>query len=228
MTVKIKIPTSLSEITLEQYQYLMSIQKDDDTDELAARKMIAVLCRISMSDVMKIQYKSITEIIEKFNVMFSDKTNLVQRFKLNDTEFGFIPNLEGISFGEYIDIEKYMSNWETMNNAMAVLYRPITKFKGFRYDIEPYITSATYSEVMKAMPLDVALGANVFFWSLGNELLSGLMDFLAEEVETMNPEILAKLNNSERDGVGINPFTLSHKEMLQDSMKLPNYRSIRV
>ena len=225
MTTKIKIPSELSEITLEQYQFLMSIQREDDTDDISARKMIAVFCRIKMSEVMKIEFKSVTEIMEKFNRMFSQKQGLINRFKLNSTEFGFIPNLENISFGEYVDIEKYMSDWKTMHNAMAVLYRPITDMKGFRYDIEEYQTSITYADVMKAMPLDVALGANVFFWNLGKELFNGIMDFLKEETKTMHPEILAKLNSSEFGGDGINPFTHLHKEILQDLMRLPNYPS---
>lgn len=228
MDVKIKIPTQLSEVTLEQYQYLMTIQRDDDTDDVAARKMIAVLCKMPMSDVMRIEFKSIGEILETLNKMFQVEHGLINRFKLNDVEFGFIPNLDTISFGEYIDIEKYMGDWKTMNNAMAVLYRPITEKKGFRYDIEPYHTSATYMEVMKAMPLDVALGANVFFWNLGKELFQGIMTFLEEETMKLDPTILAKLHNSEINGDGINPFTHSHREMLLDSMKLPSYRSIRV
>lgn len=225
MVVKIKIPTQLSEITLEQYQYLMSIQRDDDTEEIAARKMIAVLCKIPMSDVMRIEYKSIGEILEKLNKLFSVKHELINRFKLNNTEFGFIPNLDSISFGEYIDAEKYMGDWKTMNNAMAVLFRPITKQKGFQYDIETYQSSATYSEVMKAMPLDVALGANVFFWNLGSELLIGLTSFLQREA-MMIPEISAKLTSSDKDGDGIRAFMHLHKGTLQDLTRLPHYRSI--
>lgn len=227
MVTKIKIPTSLNEITLEQYQYLMSIQDDKDSEDVAARKMIAVLCKIPMSDVMRIEYKSITEILEKFNAMFSVKSELINRFKLANTEFGFIPHLEAISFGEYIDIEKYMGDWKTMNNAMAVLFRPITKQKGFKYEIEPYYTSATYSEVMKAMPLDVALGANVFFWNLGKELLSGLTSFLQKEA-MMIPEISAKVSSSGKDGDGIRAFMRLRKETLNDSMQLPHYHSLNV
>ena len=227
MVTKIKIPTSLNEITLEQYQYLMKIQDVNDSDDVAARKMIAVLCKIPMSDVMRIEYKSITEILEKFNAMFSQKNEFIQRFKLHTTEFGFIPSLETISFGEYVDIEKYMSDWQTMNSAMAVLFRPITKQKGFKYDIEPYYSSATYSEVMKAMPLDVALGANVFFWNLGTELLSGLMSFLQDQAMTI-PEISAKVSSSDKDGDGIRAFMHLRKETLQDSMKLPHYHLLNV
>lgn len=227
MVTKIKIPTSLNEITLEQYQYLMSIQDDKDSEDVAARKMIAVLCKIPMSDVMRIEYKSVIELLEKFNRMFSVKSELIHRFKMNDTEFGFIPNLEAISFGEYIDIEKYMGDWKTMNNAMAVLFRPITKSKGFKYDIEPYQTSVTYSEVMKAMPLDVALGANVFFWNLGSELLIGLTSFLQKEA-MMIPEISQKLNNSDKDGDGIRAFMHLRKETLQDLTRLPHYHLLNV
>jgi len=46
MEATLTIPSSLSEITLEQYQYLMKISSPNDEEEVAARKMIAVLCKI--------------------------------------------------------------------------------------------------------------------------------------------------------------------------------------
>jgi hypothetical protein len=147
---------------------------------------------------------------------------------LGGVEFGFVPELESISFGEYIDAEKYLSDWSTMNNAMAVLYRPVVKRKDEKYTIEDYHTSATYAEVMKAMPLNVALGAQVFFWNLKRDLLLATMDYLAEELTEIPQEIIAQHLSLPKDGGGINQYISSLKEMLEDLTQLPLYRSISV
>jgi len=225
MKVKIKIPEDLSEVTLEQYQYLMEIQNENDDDEFSARKLISVFCKIPLSQVMYIDYSSAADLLAKFNQMFSEEKLMHTRFKLNDTEFGFIPDLEGISFGEYIDCEKYMQSWKTMHNAMAVLYRPITKTKGEKYEIESYEGSVTYAEVMKAMPLSVALGANVFFWNLINELLEGLIVYLQNEVKKeVDMKIIAQYLHLENDGDGINQFMELQRATLRNLKKLPHYR----
>ena len=226
MKAEIFVPENLSEITLEQYQYLMSIQKDTDSDEFAARKMIAVLCKIALSDVLKIQYSSVTELVQKFQTILREDTPFIHRFSLAGTEFGFIPDLENISFGEYIDAEKYLGDWSTMNNAMAVLYRPIKKKSGDKYEIEPYETSATYAEVMKAAPLNVVIGCQVFFWNLKRDLLSAMMDYLTELLLTMEEETIAEHLNLPKDGDGIRAYMSSLKEMLEDLTTLPSYQPI--
>ena len=224
MEATLTIPSSLSEITLEQYQYLMKISSPNDEEEVAARKMIAVLCKIPLTAVYKLHYASVLELVDKFSKMFENyDQKFIHRFKLGGVEFGFIPQLESMSWGEYMDAEKYMSDWQSMNNAMAVLFRPITKRKGEKYEIEEYESSINYSEVMKGMPLDVAISANVFFWTLGIDLLEGTMNFLQEQMKEMNQEeqeIIAKELNLAKDGVGIVQYMQQQKEILRSSMRL--------
>jgi hypothetical protein len=232
MEAKLTIPTSLSEITLEQYQYLMKISSPTDETEVAARKMIAVLCKIPLTAVYKLQYASVLELADKFTKMFeSYDQKFIHRFKLGGVEFGFIPQLESMSWGEYMDAEKYMSDWQTMNNAMAVLFRPITKKKGDKYEIEEYESSINYSEVMKGMPLDVAISANVFFWTLGIDLLEGTMNFLAQQMKEMTKEeqeIIANELNLGKDGDGILAYMQQQKEMLLSSMRSLNLPYIKL
>ena len=232
MEAKLYIPTDLSEITLEQYQYLMKISNPNDEEEISAKKMISVLCKIPLSAVLKLEVSSVIELTDKFTKMFENyDQKLIHRFKLAGTEFGFIPHLESMSWGEYMDAEKYMSDWSTMHNAMAVLFRPIVKTKGDKYSIEEYESSINYAEVMKGMPLNVAISANVFFWTLGAELLAGTMDFLQEQMKEMNQEeltIIAKELNLAKGGDGIAQYMQQQKEMLQNSMKLLNFPFIKL
>jgi hypothetical protein len=57
---------------------------------------------------------------------------------MDGVEYGFIPNLDDMSFGEYVDLDTYLGDWQNIHRAMAVLYRPIREKRGERYNIVPY------------------------------------------------------------------------------------------
>jgi hypothetical protein len=217
--IEIDVPNKLSEITVEQYQAFSRVSDLSDSDRFIAEKMVSIFCKIPLSHVGKIKYNSITEIVQIFSEMFEQKTTLIQRFTLGGKEFGFIPNLENISMDEYADLDTYINETPDLHKALAVMYRPIIKTKGERYDIEPYEGSVTYSDVMKYAPLDVALGAKLFFCLLEKELLRTTVNFLKEETQ-MN---LQQLHNLEKNGDGILVSMPLVKEMLDASMKLVDY-----
>jgi hypothetical protein len=223
MKFNISIPTELNEVKLSQYQKFLKVAKDNEEAEFINQKMVQIFCNIDLKAVAEIRYKEVIEITNSLGKMFDVNTHkFVQRFKMGGIEFGFIPSLEDISFGEYTDLDTYISDWDNMHKAMAVLYRPIKK-EGLNgsYEIEKYNGSVTYSEVMKHAPLNVVLGANVFFYNLGNELLNSTMNYLESQKEVMT--ILQEVN-LQPDGVGIVQSMLSLKETLADLMPPPNYR----
>jgi hypothetical protein len=222
MQVKITIPTSLNEITLEQYQRFVSIMENNPESNFVQQKMIEIFCNVPLKLVDLMPLKDVNEIIETLDKMFSVDYKLKPIFKLGDTNFGFIPNLDDITLGEFSDLDNYFGKWDKMHNAMAVLYRPITDKSGDKYLIQDYNGSITYCDVMKQMPLDVVLGAMVFFYNLSNELLISSLNYLE-----MNPQVQAMIDkhNLDLSGDGIALSMLSLKEMLEDLMKYRNYSS---
>ena len=223
MKLEISIPTELKEIKLAQYQAFLKIAKDNEDEEFLNQKMVQTFCNIDLIDVAEIRFKDVLEITASLGKMFDVQSHrFINRFKLAGVEFGFIPDLEDMSFGEYTDLDTYIGDWDNIHKAMAVLYRPITK-KGLNntYEIEKYNGSITYSDVMKHAPLDVVFGANVFFYNLGNELLKSTLIYL-ENNKAMHT--ILQQHNSDNDGVGIHQSMLLLKETLQDLIELPNYR----
>ena len=225
MKIELTIPTSLNEIKLAQYQKFLSIVKDNEESEFLQQKMVQIFCGIDLKDVASIRYKDVVEINQNINNLFTKENKFIQRFKMGGVEFGFIPNLDEMSTGEYMDLDAYITDWDTMHNAMAVLYRPITNKLGTKYNIEEYKGSVTYADVMRHAPLDVVLGAMVFFYNLGNDLLSSTINYLEKNQEVQN--ILNK-HNSENDGDGIQVSMLLLKETLEDLMKFPSYQYTKV
>lgn len=227
MKLEISIPTELSEIKLSQYQAFLKIAKDNEDAEFLNQKMVQTFCNIDLKDVAEIRYKDVLEITASLSKIFNTQSHkFINRFKLGGVEFGFIPDLEEMTFGEYTDLDSYIGDWENMHKAMAVLYRPITR-TGLNntYEIEKYNGSITYSDVMKHAPLDVVFGANVFFYNLGNELLKSTMNYLENNKQI---QTILQQHNLENVGDGIHQSMLSLKVMLQDLIESPNYQLTNV
>jgi hypothetical protein len=223
MKLEISVPTELNEIKLSQYQAFLKIAKDNDDVEFMNQKMVQTFCNIDLKDVAEIKYKDVLQITASLGKMFDVKSHrFINRFKLGGVEFGFIPDLDDMTFGEYTDLDSYIGDWDNMHKAMAVLFRPITK-KGLNntYEIEKYNGSITYSDVMKHAPLDVVFGANVFFYNLGNELLKSTMNYLENNTQM---QTILQQHNSENDGVGIVQSMDLLKEILQDLTQSQNYQ----
>ena len=210
MKASVTVP-SLSEITLEQYQRFLKVQQINKDDEYIIQlKMIEIFCNVDFKDARNIKFTDVERIIEKLTEAFNQKPNLIKTFKMNGVEYGFIPSMEEMTFGEYIDVDTYLPQDNEMHLAMNVLYRPITSKKAGKYSIEDYDINT--KERMKQMPLSVMLSATFFLQNLGLELLSVTSNYLQEEMEKqqLSPQDL------EKNGDGIQASMLSLKEILKD------------
>jgi hypothetical protein len=224
MKTEIVIPTSLSEIPLKSYQEFMKVVEKSNDDEFIGQKTIEIFCGLKMKDVVKVKWSDVKSLTLHLNEIFKAKPKFQATFKIQDTEFGFIPNLEDMTFGEYIDLESNISNVETFHKAMAVMYRPITKKVKDRYEIFEYKGTDEFSDVMKYASLDVVLGATVFFSTLGSDLVQHTLTSLETEIKK-NPKImtLAKERNLINDGDGTIQSMRFLRETLQSLMKLPDW-----
>jgi len=227
MKLEISVPTELNEIKLSQYQAFLKIAKDNDDVEFMNQKMVQTFCNIDLKDVAEIKYKDVLQITASLGKMFDVTSHrFINRFKLGGVEFGFIPDLDEMTFGEYTDLDSYIGDWDNMHKAMAVLYRPIKK-KGLNntYEIEKYNGSITYSDVMKHAPLDVVFGANVFFYNLGNELLKSTMNYLDTNKQM---QTILQQHSLANDGVGILQSMDLLRGILQDLTQSQNYQLTNV
>lgn len=233
--IELEVPTTLSDIKLWQYQKYMKIieqnktedaEDEDKINDFLNMKLVEIFCNVSLIDVSRIPLNEYNKVLEILNIAFSEKPKLIQRFKLLDVDMGFIPKLDDITLGEYVDIETNMSDWQKIHKAMAVLYRPINFKVKDRYGIAPYKVNEEIQETMKEMPLDVVISSMVFFYSLGSDLLGAIPRYLEENLKKEDMQMLN--NYLQKSGVGINQFMHSLKEMSEVSMQLPNFHSTSV
>lgn len=228
--IELSVPDALSDITLGQYQKYLKILDQNKDDENAAEfinlKTIEIFCNVNFKDVLKIPLGEAEKVLTIINKAFEEKPDIIRHFKLLDVDMGFIPNLERISLGEYIDVENNIVDWQTMHKAMAVLYRPVNFRSKEKYTIAPYEPSDEVSELMKEMPLDVAMSSMVFFYDLGMELLKAIPTFIQKNLTEEQTYLLKQ--TLAQSGVGINQFTHLLEGMSLNSMKLPKVHSSNV
>ena len=185
MKIDLLLPNSLSEIPLSRYQEFVEMREKSNDEEFIAQKMIQIFCGIKLAEVAKIRMKDLNELIVHFKKVFEEKPQLIRQFKIKNMEFAFIPKLDDITFGEYIDLEHHLQDWKTYHKAMAVMYRPIDKTYKDKYSIVDYEPNEDMQDLMKFAPLDVAISASVFFWSIASELLTLTIAYLQKELKTM-------------------------------------------
>ena len=224
MKVKINVPDSLKEITLDQYQRFEKLNTEENKEStFLLQKMVEIFCNLNLKDVANIKYKSVQEIIVHLNKVFDQKHSLVPTFNLNNVEYGFIPVLDDMSLGEFIDLDENLGNWDNMHKAMSVLYRPVKFKKDKKYNIEEY---KGMNDKLKYMPLDIVFGSMVFFYNLSNELTQTILNYLQKELP--NKLTIQQKEALDQSGVGINRSMVLLKEMLPSLTRLPSLTSTSV
>ncbi len=204
MKLDILLPTNLSEIPLSRYQEFIAMKEKSNDEEFIAQKMIQIFCGMKLGEVAKIKMKHLNELIAHFTKVFSEKPQLIRKFKIKDIEFGFIPKFDDISFGEYVDLENYMKDWKTYHKALSVMYRPIKNTNKDKYEIVDYEPNEDMQDLMKFAPLDVAISSSFFLSSLGIELLKATQTYLKKELKKMTASTnSAKGINLAKTGVGM-------------------------
>jgi hypothetical protein len=208
MEVKIKIPTSLNEITLGQYQEFSKLDSKKESDVLL--KMVEIFCKVPVEVVRSMKANDIKDICEIINKMFDVEHQMLNRFQISGKDYGFIPDLENMSFGEYVDLDTFMGDNDNLHRAMNVLYRPIDLKQGQRYTLKEYDPDT--NEQAKNYPLDACFGAMVFFYNLGKDLSTVILNSSSKQ----NEENLVQYLDSQQNGGGTIQSMQSLTEMLQD------------
>ncbi len=229
--LKLQSPKSLSDITLQQYQKYVKIfnswNKEDE--EFIKIKMLQVFAGLKVEDTNKVPLDTFNSVIADIIDVLQDETPLVRKFTMNgfnkegeatEVEFGFIYDLDKMTYGEFVDLQKYINNIQDLHKTMAVLYRPINHSKKEFYRIDDYEGSSKYSNVMKDAPLNVALGAMVFFYRLMIELKTHTALYshqkMMKEVKTPQDKLTL-----EENGDSFNQYILLQKETLRCMKRYP-------
>tara|TARA_R100000995_G_scaffold18009_1_gene7304 strand:- start:21001 stop:21600 length:600 start_codon:yes stop_codon:yes gene_type:complete len=188
-TKEFKLINNWSEVTFEKWLKLIDFktgtksQEANDTIELLSDIPKKLINQLEIKDVA-IMMSYIAELQQKEN------TTLKKIITIKGIEYGFHPDLDSITLGEYADLETFIKDNMEKNlpQIMAILYRPI-KEKGENgvYTIDAYDGDIRIrTEEMRKMVAEQVQSALVFFYHLGKMLLGTLPLSLMQRIKEMN------------------------------------------
>ena len=194
---------SWNDVTLNKWVRLISKKERTNTEE--ALETISVLSDIPKKIIKELSINDVAAIMSKLAKLQEQANNKLKKIiKIDEIEYGFHPNLEEITLGEYADIETYMKNGleDNLTKLMAVLYRPITEKDGKNYSIEAYglSDSRMRAEKFKNMKAENVNSSLVFFWTFVKELSIILPQYLMEHSKMILNKIQGK--NLQKSGDG--------------------------
>ncbi len=201
-TKQYKLISSWEDVTLEKWLKLIDLETGSKSNE--AIETITALSNIPKQLVKELGIQDVAVIMGRIAKLQAEQNSSLKRIiEVEDKEYGFMPDLNSITLGEYADIETFIKEGieNRLPELMAVLYRPIVEKKNDVYTIEAYDGNITIrTEEMKKMNAEQVQSALVFFWSLGNELSKILPLYLMERLNKMGSNLEAKV--LQKSGVG--------------------------
>ncbi len=151
MIAKVIVPDDINEIDLYQFQDWM----ENPTD---IKRKLAIFLRLEFEIIDSIQDEYIAELNEDIDTLLGTPQPYTLRVLIEGTPYQFIPDLDKISFGEYIDICTYISKVEYWHRLMAVVFRPVYDDK----KVSEYDGTEDIKDVFLDMPLgEVTAAVNI-------------------------------------------------------------------
>jgi len=197
VVVKYELPTSWSEVSLGQYSKLMNALDNEKATEIELIvKTLEALVGISSNELTKVPLKYLkiaySELIELTSTMPSNELKKI--IDVGGTAYGFIPDFDELTFGEFCDLDNYLQDsWNNLDKILAVLYRKITDRDNDKYKIEEYTLEGITErrELFKNnLSIDTIYGALVFFYHIGSKHIKTMLYSLERESKQVRSKLL--------------------------------------
>ena len=186
ITKKIKIPSSLKDIRLNDYITFIKAIDGIEDKEIINKLALRVFLGLDDDSVKAIPLLDMVDINKTLVKILNEEPKLVYRFTVGDIEYGLIPDWNRITFGEYLDLVKLDKGIEDIATIMAIMYRPIIKRKKDKYSILRYDIETMPDRVIIMQGLRADIGISLLFFCKTNyeKLLSNTTGY--------TPQVLGK------------------------------------
>jgi hypothetical protein len=187
-TKQFKLISKWEEVSLDKWLKLIELQKGTKSKE--AEETIAALSDIPKKLIKQLELKDVAGIMNAMSKLQSKQDSSLKRIiEIDGKRYGFHPNLDEITLGEWADLESLLKEDVEKNlpEIMAVLYREIVEETDSGvYTIKAYDGNISIrAEQMKKMPAEQVQSALVFFYTFGKELLEILPLYLMDKLKEM-------------------------------------------
>ena len=195
-TKEFKLINKWEDVNLETWLKLIEFETGSKAKE--AEDTIATLSDMPKQLIKQLSLKDVAVIMSELaDLQVGQDSSLKRIIKIEGKEYGFHPNLDDITLGEYADLETFIKNGieEHLPEVMAVLYRPvIEKTNSGVYTIEKYGGDLTIrADKMKMMAAEQVQSAMVFFYNFVNVLFKTSGSYLMQKLKEMKIQSSAKV-----------------------------------
>ena len=184
-TESFNLINSWADVTLSTWLQLIDFETGTKTEE--AEATLEALSDIPKRLVKELALSDVAVIMSKVGELQAKQdTKLKRIIEINEVEYGFHPDLDSITLGEYADIEQFIKNGidSSLPELMSVLYRPVKLKKNDIYIIDAYDGDIRLrAEEMKQMSAEQVQSALVFFYTLGKVLSEIMPLFLIQRLK---------------------------------------------
>ena len=148
-----KLINKWEDVTIETYSKLMTFTNGTKSSE--ALETLTELSNIPKELLKQLELKHIVLMLEKLSHLQSQEdTTLKNIIEIDGVRYGFHPDFDEMTLGEYADIESFIKSGadKHLPEIMAVLYRPIKEEVDGVYTIEAYDGNIKIrTEIMRKM-----------------------------------------------------------------------------
>ena len=181
-----KLISSWKEVTLEKWLKLVEFHNGSKSSE--PLETISELSNIPKDLITQLELRDIAVMMGSISELQTKQDSSLKRvIEIDGKKYGFHPDLDSITLGEYADLEQFIKLGieKHLPEIMAVLYRPIVDEENEVYTIEAYDGNISIrAEQMRNMAAEQVQSALVFFYHFVSVLLltsqSSLMARLKE------------------------------------------------
>lgn len=171
--MELKLPHRWSDLSLGELQVMMTA--DNPLEK------ISICSGQSVEKLRGMPQKLIEAASAHLDNLLTQETARHEKVvEMDGKRFGFIPNWDEFTAGEWIDMENHLEDfWKNAHKITALLYREVTYELGDKYEIKKY-TAKEDASIFEEMPADLVSGMLLFFWTSRNQLLHDMQFSLLE------------------------------------------------
>tara|TARA_R100000951_G_scaffold66916_1_gene56490 strand:+ start:929 stop:1705 length:777 start_codon:yes stop_codon:yes gene_type:complete len=183
---EIELPSSWSEVTVEQFAALQNVLKHEDLQQYEKNvAIISIMSGWSESDARKVSLKSYTKIMKSLAFLSSEVEGKLQKYMMvNGTKYRIESDVEQLTGGQYITLMHLMNDqekvMENMAEILALFCIPSTKkwfgWKDGIYDSDKHMAVAAE---MKDAKMDVVYPLSAFFFESYKSFASSMQVYSA-------------------------------------------------
>ena len=174
--MKLKIPTELSDITLEQAQKVLLIDANPDIGDFPKKvHSVAIMTGRTAAEIGEVHLVDLEHNYDRIFGMIEGggmEAPLQRHVKYLGRDYAFIEDIRDMETGAFVDIDQMTKSdqyAENLHKIMAILYRPVDAKFGKNYRLKSYVKEHQKEReerqkiFLKYMTFDVVRGAAGFF-----------------------------------------------------------------